>query len=647
MKFIDSKLYVEFPELVEAGVSANYLSAARTKGVRSLRFMDDPDDRRRVLVDYEHLSARYKEKIKACFGDPYEYIAREPIRRMITRDLEAEKFYISFRFENGQSLPDDKVAQYCKAADFLNLLKSVEQDKAIVKKQLNLSLASFYTHAADIIKSDGITLPTKYQLLKDKVKKYISGGYDSLIEKWRFNNSYAAKVADELSESVLLELIGDNRKVDDVKVSQAYNKWATANGYKPITDATVGNWRRQNEFQVAPYRDGNKAWYNKYGKHLLRNRPSAPLLLIGGDGNDWDMFFQTRRKNQVYYFDKFVLVVVMDAFNDYVLGWSIGQQENINLIKAAYFDALCHIKELTGGYYLPHQLQQDRFSIASLKDFYSRLVENFHPAAAKAPRGKYIERAFGTTWHQILRQYKNYSGHNITARTRINADRIDQEKKNFPHSEEAFVYAQDFIRQLRQLECDGVTKEQRWLAAFNASEKSQSRLIGDEQFLLNFGYENGAQQTITNRGLSITINGTSRLYEIPNEHYLTTVGKTVTVKYDPYDLSRVLVTDDNKIRFVAGEPNRLPAAKADYQPGDEARFWKRLHQKKLHLEQIAASKGEREQILIENGIDAEALLQAGVMVKELKQRAEIAYTRDAYQPIQIEQSKPLDPLDQM
>jgi hypothetical protein len=56
-------------------------------------------------------------------------------------------------------------------------------------------------------------------------------------------------------------------------------------------------------------------------------RPSAPLLLIGSDDNDLDLYFQNETANKkghtvVNYFHRFKLIVVMDAFNDYVLGYA-------------------------------------------------------------------------------------------------------------------------------------------------------------------------------------------------------------------------------------------------------------------------------------------------------------------------------------
>ncbi len=649
MKLVNNTLYLEMTDLEQAGLNSKTFIEAKAKGRKYLRFIDDPADLRKSLVEYNCLKQADQAKIIERFGNPIEYLAQQPLRQLIKKDIKAERYYQEYTFENGSRLPIDHVNKYSKAAAFLNMLLAVEKDKQLIKS-IGIKMTSFYENAVEIIKADSIDLPTSYRNLLPKMKAYKNGSYDSLIEKWRFNNNYAQKVKDDLSQAMLLELIADDSKHDDVMIARIYNRWANEKAYKQITDATVGNWRRDNEADILAARSGNKEWYNKYGKQILRKRPSAPLLMIGGDGNDWDMFFQGPKGNiQTYYFNKYTLVVVIDAFNDYVLGWSISEangNETAELIKAAYIDALLHIKEKTGNYYLPHQLQSDRFAQKELLPFFQKMDDKFFYAAARAPRGKYIERSFGTLWHQILRQYKNYSGNNVKAHTGINPERIDREKSMFPHTSEAFTYAQNFIQQLRCLQDDkGISKEQQWLDAFASSDLCKQKYLSEEQFLLNFGTVNTRTQTITNRGLNVQIANTEYLYTIPETYYMDTVGKKVSIIFNPYDFQRVLVTDGHKTRFIAATAEYLPSAKADATEADNARFFARLHNKKMHMQRIAQKKQTREMVLMANGTSARAELQAGVLDKNLKHSAMLHYTEQEYQPNIY--GGDVDPLEQM
>lgn len=637
MKLINNILYIEFHEMVNSGAtSEGYLKTARWKGVKTMRFIDDPDDNRRSLVEFESLGNKYKTVITEKYGNPYDYVAKEPIRQLVTKDIEAEKFYLSYRFENGNALPIEHINKYTTSASWLNMLLAVEKDKTIAKKKLKLPMASFYQHVLELFSSDNISLPGTYSRLRDKMTDYQGKGYEALING-RFNNSNSAKVKDEISQAILLELISNDSKRDDVVIARAYNNWAKSNGYNPITERTVCNWRMAHESEISLYRNGSREWYNKFGKQIQRKRPSAPMLLWSGDGNDLDLYFRSEKSH----YNQFTVVVVIDAFNDYIVGWSLGENENADLIKAAYLDALLHIKELTGLYHLPHQIQSDRFAQTQMKSFFQKIDPEYFPAAARSPRGKYIERTFGTKWHQLLSVFPNYSGNNISSQQRINPERIEREKRNFPDVSEAFNYVQLFIDQLRQ------DKQAEWLEAFHANTSSQSKCIGDEQFLYHFGVPNKRTQTITNKGLTIQYNGEIYTYEIPDQLFLSVVGRTVQAIHDPYDIgSKVLITDGDKLRVVAYPPTLIPAARADQSEIDQARFFKKLHAKKKHLEAIAASKQKRELILTEEAIDAKALLQAGILDKGLKRSAEITYHQIKNNELPTS-SESFDPLDMM
>lgn len=636
MKLIDNTLYIEFSELASCGVSELYLRKAKSTGAKCWKFMDDPADRRRVLICYESLKDNYKHMVQERFGNPYDHIAREPIRSMVKPDHKAEEFYLQYRYDGDKFLPTEHVKKYSKAAAWLNMLVQMNQDKKLVKKQLNLKLDEFWTHVSAVIKSENIDLPTTYKRLRQQMAEYQEKSYTALID-WRFGNKLAAKVNDEVSESVLLELISHPNQHDDFRIAQTYNQWAVKNQYKPIDPATVGVHRRKNYYQIQGAREGNAAWYNTYGKIIHRNRPTAPMLLIGSDDNDLDLYFREERKGKTNHYFRFKLIVIMDAHNDYILGYSYGETVTTDLIKAAYLDAIYHIKELTGGWYLPNQIQSDRWGLASLQNFYQNLAV-YTPATAKVARAKYIEQAFGKVWHSMLKMYPNYAGTNITSQGRINRDNLDLVKKDFPTVKEGIQYIEDFVTRLRQLpdRVTGISKQQQWVTAFQNSEMSKQHQISDARMLHLFGEEHKHQHTITNGGIRVSFNGSQFIYDIPDDLYLQNVGKKVKITYDPYDLSRVLVSDGANLRFVAHEFEKMSSAIADYKVGERSRLHQLLDAKKNHVESIAAKKLDRTSTIERHSIDAQSMLQAQVLVKEVKQTAELAYqqTRDAdYDPL--------------
>jgi hypothetical protein len=333
----------------------------------------------------------------------------------------------------------------------------------------------------------------------------------------------------------------------------------------------------------------------------------------------------------------------MDAYNDYVLGYAYGEQVTADLVKAAYLDAVYHIKELAGGWYLPHQIQTDRWGKGTLDTFYSSLA-TYTPATAKLARAKFIEGAFGTRWHQSLKLYPNYAGTNITSQTRLNADALEANKRTFPRKDQAHAQIENHVSRMRNLvdEKTGKSRQQQWVEMFNASELSSEKRISDKRMLLLFGTQHSHTNTITNGGLQVTINGQPFTYDIPDDLYLQNVGKKVQVYYDHFDKSRVLVTDGKSLHFVAHEFEKMASAIADYAPGERARLNHLWQQKKDHVSTISGNRQQRIEVLDRHRMDAESLLQAGVMVKEIKQAAELEYQHHTLSP-----SKNYDPFDQM
>lgn len=659
MKLISSRLYLEFSDAIAAGISENTLNKASQRNSPSWTLIDDPADKRKVLIDYECLKDQYKQMIIARFGNPYEYLVKEPIKKMVAKDVEAEKYFLAYRYDDNKGLPDETIKAYTTVANWLNMLVQAEADKKQIKQLLNISITDFFVKVGEMIDADGIKLPSNIIRLRQRIDAYKKDSYKSIIHK-NFGNQCAAKIDDEVTESLLLKFIR-MPNADDPTTCRRYNTWAAENKKPQISTATVSNWRRKNNYLVSGDKYGTRPTYNTFGKHIPRKRPSAPLILVEHDDNELDLYFQSRitkkGKTQVYYFNRFVIAVVVDAYNDYPLGWAIAETYSKSLIKFAYLDAMYHINELTGAWYLPHQIRSDRFGLNpdltnDLAVFYQSLAI-YTPAAVKVARGKYIEQSFGTKWHQALGCYKNYSGHNITAKTKLNQDAREANQKYFPTVEQAPAQIAHFIDVMRKLvnEKTGLSKQEQWVKAFSESELSKKHCINETQLLLKLGTAHTHTNKISNRGITPAINCIERTYEIPETYYLETIGRTVNVIFDQMDYSRILVTDGQGLMFIAREVELMPSAIADFQPGDRKKINDRLAEKVRHMQTISDKKNKMDTVLLRNRIDAESYLQAGVHTKELNHQAMLAYLSEVNDTPatqkQIDTGKAFDPLDLM
>lgn len=619
---------MEAQDFAAIGVPKGTLDSAKARKSKSLPVIDDPEDLRKIIVEYEKLSNKYKEKFIARFGNPYDHIARQPILDMVKIDAQAEAFYLAYRYNGNKSLPIEHVTKYTKAASWLNMLKEVTADKKTLKRLLNLSIDSFYLHVMSLIKTEGVELPTSYRRLLAKRREYEETGYSALID-WRFGNSLAAKIKDELSESTLLEMIAHPNQYDDVFIAQQYNIWAQANGYKTIDDATVGVHRRKNDPELIMFREGNAALNEKYLKQAKGFRPTAPLYMVESDDNHLDLYFiDPDDDSQSKYFHRYKAIVVVDSYNDYVLGYAYAEKLTTDLVRAAYLNAMYHIRSITGGWYLPHETKTDRWATKELTPFYESLGKYIPAALGNKHRG-YLEQFFGNPhWKRCIKAgANNYTGNNITAKNRgVNMEALKANKKDWPTiGDEASQQIEQFFHRLRYMpQSNKVSKHDQWLAAWNKLPDTEKRLISDEQFLLKFGIEHnhlGEGRQITNRGIEPIINGIKYSYDL-EEYHMEHIGKSVSVLYDPYDMSRVLVTDFDKVRIIGRDARLNSRALKDSHLNSRTYLNSVLDEKRDQVGSISEAADRRKKALKGAQIDAEAVLQAGMVVKELKQDAE-------------------------
>lgn len=640
MKYINGNiLCLEYAEFVPIIMAKPAYDQAKLRG--NITVHGRGGNGSKVLIEYEKTPKKYKDAIVKHYGCPYQYQAKQPILELIHHDFEAEKFYTTYKLESGLSLPDSYIPKYTNAASWLNAITHLTTDKRALKSHLNISVTAFWDLATSLIRIKNIHLPTSEKRLKDKIKAYnvpttvnnvqYPVNYACFIESWRFNNDNSKKVKDETADALLKTLVGHNHQFDYTVIATKYNQWAVNNQRKTITAGAVKYFHKINFALVDQERYGKAYNYNQNVKQIHRERVSCPLGFLNSDDNVLDLYFKNETYNDkgkkiTNHYYRPVLYVIMDAFNDYPLGYAIGETVTIELIQMAYLNAMHHIKEITGEFYLPHQIQMDRWGLdpkleGTLATFYKGIAHTT-PATAKVAQGKYIERAFGTQWHQTLKEFKNYSGYNITAKNRLSLEAIDGAKKDFPDKADAPIYVEALMNELRKPRLNA------YLTAFNAPGRSKERLLTTEKRLQTFGVKRidkdkkPITNAITAAGLKATIGGREIVFDVPEQYYPYQVGKKMQLLYDPYDLSTVLATDGKGLRFVASQYQNMPSALIDFKTGDRTRLNSLLEGKKTMAAVPGIAKENNKAILERAHIDAQSFLQGGSLVKEIRQLAE-------------------------
>lgn len=637
MRILENVLFIEFAEMERCDVPR--------RTILSWDNIKDPADKRKILVRYDSLKDKYKSAIAETFGDPYLYCHNQLIKQYLRIDAKAIDFYTNYRTSDNNSLPTDRIKQYITCANWINLLIELDNNWSHCKKFLGMAAKpELYDAVIKIFESDCIELPKAYTRLKEKIRIYQADGiknYECLVSK-KFGNNNSTKVKDEENHALLIEMLSHGAQYDDTFISIKYNIAAQHLGFKTITPVTVGNYRHKNRVIIDGFRKGKGNWYDFAGKDIHQKRPSAPLLLINSDDNELDLYFQqvkTNKKghNVTHHYYRPTLYVVIDAFNDYILGYAVGDTNTQDLVKAAYLNAANHIKELTGGRYFWHQIKTDRWGIDPKKknDFsqwFSAQAE-FTPTLLGNSRGKVIEQSFSHNWGAKLKELfpQNYSGTNITAKGKLNREWVESNKHNFPTVTQAATHVAVFIDAMRNLKVKGTdkTRQEIWLNSFATMQESKKRMITAEQHLSLLGYSHYNSYSnrlesnrITKSGIMPTINGQQMIFEVPKDRFLDTIGQEVYIKYDPYDLSQILaVTKDEKTKLVCSKYQQMPMALADYEPGDAERLNNLIGEKASHVKAIASGKEQRQSVLQRARMDAESVLNAGVIHKEIKHAA--------------------------
>lgn len=655
-EIIDGVMYVFEKGIEESGLSTNYYRKEKSRGNKRILFLDHPTDRRFNLVAYETLSEDHKQKIEARYGNPSDYVCRMPIKQMVKVDNKAEQFFLQYAFNGERKLPRKRVKQYTRAACWLNMLKTVEANRNKDIKALGITVPEFFNHVKELMqieKNNGSSetyqndyqlpgdFPLTYQRLRSKTAQYTTEGYSCLIEKM-YGIQNALKITDDTAEAQLLTLIEDPHQYDDVMVAFLYNIWAKESGYKIIHPRTVCDWRLNKEYDITIGRYGNSAYNEKYIRQVKGIGRPKPLHLIEHDDYNLNLLFEGANNNP---FKRYISIVVMDAHCDLVLGKSYhpiqkDMEDTLQLmIRHAHLDAMYYIRSIVndGNWYAPFELKADHYAKKSMFPFYRSIANFVPPSVANKHRG-YIEPFFGSPFlkrAEKLVSNGNWNGNNMSAKyTGVNPDMLElsvKEKSRPKVGQEAEVVVENFFHLLRHMpdikrtQMNAPSKEQKWLSAWHQLSIEEKRPLTDEQFLLTYGIEHNPDRpiTITNRGVEPQIAKNNYSFDLPESWmYNKLVGAKVNVIYDPFDMSRALITNNDDIRFIAKTAQLQPRTLKDQYTGSRTYLNAILAEKKDQVQKVSDSSAARKKIVNIDYYNAEAVLQGGTMIKELKNQAE-------------------------
>lgn len=587
MKLIDNILYIEFADFISAGWKDAAVLNANFRNGAYWRMIRNPDDKRKPLVQYDTLRQAHKEKLIQHFGNPYEFIAKEPIRQMLVFDAKAEAFYNAYRYD-GKTLPLEHKVKYTTAASWLNLVSRLNADKRLIKKELNLTLEKFWISVCDIIKADGIELPSSYNRLLAKIKEYQDSGYACLID-WRFGNKNTAKIgksADgfdtelyEKQTAIIRKAASLPQNFDAMQIANAVNTIFEKQGWPSISHATVYNIIKANNHLTLPGRRGKREWSSQIAMQHLRKRPEMPLHFLSLDGWTVELLYQDGNT----YHNRLVAVIVIDTLNDYPIGYAIGDRENTDLIRQANRNAMTHIHELFGEYYQPFQLQSDNYGLKNLTPFYRAMGHLHTPAAVGNAKAKPIEPYFNLLNKRYFQRFPNWSGFNTTSRkeNQPNTEFLDKIKTTFPDKQGVIKQIEMVIAQDRKSKIDA------YMQAWRNTPDTEKLVMSKEDRLMVYGRPTNYTNSITGMGLTITIGGEKMIYDSFDPAFRALNHIKWQVVFDECDTEQILaISEDDKRRFVLDRKRALPMDVRSMTPDDHEFHSKITQFNKTRMEEI-------------------------------------------------------------
>lgn len=567
-----------------------------------------------ALFAVESLPLKYRTEVYRRYPDLQEKADSKPFMDTITPDGQAMQFYADYVLADGRHLTTEKQAEYSNNCAIMNAFRQcieTSNSHRLRQSKPRLNKTEFWRKAAAALPrlADRFphSLPESDRRLQRKFNEYLHEGYVCFISK-KFQNINAAKVDDDVKESVLVQLIGHHNNLDNVAIANLYNAVAKQQGWKAITPSTVAKWREKLDLVTSAGRLGSTNFRNTKSMQVKRKRPTAPFLMWTLDGWDVELLYQSTKTNGkghsvTTYCNRLTLEVVLDPCCNYPIGYAIGTHETPELIAEALRDAAKHSEELFGEMLRANQIQCDHYAIKTMTPLYNVMAAKLTPARVKNAKTKVVEPYFGYLNKTYGKLFNNWSGYGVTTdpKKQPNSEALNQNRHKFP--DEAGVREQ--IQQIIQME--RLCKVERFRQMMDNLPADRRLPLSREQYLLNFGAETGYKNAIEGGGLRPTLLGMKRDYDCFDMRFRQHAGTRWTVKYDPDNLHEVLaVSEDGALRFMLTEKYVQPMALAERKEGDAAQLQKVYEfneQMEQHItDRLALAYEKAEPIMLQNNI---------------------------------------------
>lgn len=525
------------------------------------------------LVLLSSLDRVTKDRITLKFGKPVEEIKKSWFAQNYMPDREAFDFFVKHTYGDDNKKLDLKyVETYTYNASVLNTVINCKTNrKEYIKARGATSIDIWDSLSKDVnafreIEHD---LPTTRDGLRRKVNQYINDSYSSLISN-KFGMQNAARIKTEEQMALVDELIAKHNNLDNAQISKIYNQFAERLGWDMVTPPTVANRRTKTNLVTFAGRKGTDGLSNKMLMQNKRSKPTLPMLYATLDGWDAELLYQKtsidkKGASTTTYHNRLTIVIVLDPFNKYPLGYAIGTHETPELIKQAMFNAIVHTKELFGDYYKPLQLQSDNYSKKTLTPLYEACCKHYTPARVKNAKAKVIEPYFGYINKNYCQMFDNWSGFGIASgsKNQPNSEMLNKIRHYFPDEAGCRAQLETIIATER------ANKRPEYYTKWQEVSSELRLPMPKENFLLTLGQSSGHTNKLTGEGIKIKIAGETVFYDTFDLNFRKLKHIDWSIKYNPTNLDEAMAVSPNgEYRFMLEQKYIQPMALAQRSDDD-------------------------------------------------------------------------------
>lgn len=544
-----------------------------------------------ALVMFDSLDSKWRELIVQNFGEAEKEVAKSCFAKQYVFDSDAKAWFIRYRFgdDDSRKLDLERITLYTNQASVLNTVMKVRSNRKAYAKALGgVRLDIWESLSRDVNAFNEVehNLPTTSGSLRRKVGQYRKRGYSALISG-KYQNNNAGKVVRDEQMAFLDELIAKHTNLDNETISEIYNATAKLMSWKGITSGTVANRKKEKDLITYAGRKGVKTLKNNVLMQNKRRPPSASMLFWSVDGWDVELLYQKTTINKeghrvTTYTNRLTMVMVLDPFNKYPMGYAIGTHETPQLIKKAMHNALLHSKELFGDLYKVYQLQTDNYAIKKLTPMYRSCAKYFTPAEVGNAKAKPIEPYFNFINKKYFKLYDNWSGHNVGSGSanQPNSEYLNKIRHQFPDEKACIQQIVAVIESERSKKLD------EFKHSFENIPADKKIKMTWEEYMLSFGSTTGFTNRLQGSGIAITIHGQEYNYDCFKTQFRQHRNTKWTIYFDEHNLSKVLaVSPCTQYRYELEEKYIQPMCIAD-QEEEDAKQLKRVRDYNSNMVQM-------------------------------------------------------------